>query len=132
MTYAYDVYLLGPMGGYADMNRPAFNAWAAKLKAKGFKVCNPAELDNQFGEPERYEDYYARDMMFVPKCRMGVALPGWETYFGRSRGATWEAYTLGVLLKRPILALPDLTPIPADRLPQIRVPEDVCYDGCSI
>jgi hypothetical protein len=116
----YDFYLLGPMSGYIDNNHPLFNHWAKRLRDEhGATVCNPAELDARYGKPEKYEDYYARDMQFLPKCRAGAALPGWETYFGKSRGATWEAHTMGVLLKRAVYALPNLSLIPPTRLPQI-------------
>lgn len=103
----YDFYLLGPMSGYPDFNHPAFNEWAKRLEADGFTVCNPAALDARFPKPEKYTDYYARDMQFLPLCKAGAALPGWE----RSKGALWECYTLAVLLQRPVVRLPDMTPI---------------------
>lgn len=37
------VYLAGPMTGIADYNFPAFNAAAARLRAVGFDVVNPAD-----------------------------------------------------------------------------------------
>lgn len=37
------VYLAGPMTGIADYNFPAFNAAAARLRAEGFDVVNPAD-----------------------------------------------------------------------------------------
>ena len=39
------VYLAGPMRGIADFNYPAFHAAAAKLRAEGHTVFNPAERD---------------------------------------------------------------------------------------
>lgn len=37
------VYLAGPMTGIEDFNFPAFNDMAAKLRARGYVVENPAE-----------------------------------------------------------------------------------------
>ena len=37
------VYIAGPMTGLPDFNYPAFNAAAAKLRALGLEVLNPAE-----------------------------------------------------------------------------------------
>lgn len=112
-------YLLGPMSGYPDMNRPLFNSWARKLR-KQFLVINPADLDAELPKPESepYEWYYARDLPFVAKCHVGLAIPGWT----QSTGAKTEAYLIGVLLKRPILSLPDLTPISPGYLPRLTLP----------
>lgn len=37
------IYLSGPMTGLPDYNYPAFNAEAARLRALGYTVENPAE-----------------------------------------------------------------------------------------
>lgn len=37
------IYLAGPMSGLPDLNYPAFHAAAAKLRAMGHVVLNPAE-----------------------------------------------------------------------------------------
>ena len=39
------IYLAGPMRGYPEFNFPAFHAAAAKLRAEGHTVFNPAERD---------------------------------------------------------------------------------------
>jgi hypothetical protein len=116
----WDVYLLGPMTGYPENNHPLFNQWAKKLRADGLSVLNPAELDMWMPKLDNPEDYYARDCKVISLCRGGVALPGWR----RSRGATWESYTLGSLLRRPVFEGPNLDIIPAHRLPQIVHPAD--------
>jgi hypothetical protein len=41
------VYVAGPMRGIPEFNFPAFNAAAAKLRAAGHHVFNPAERDNE-------------------------------------------------------------------------------------
>ncbi|WP_156773566.1 DUF4406 domain-containing protein, partial [Paraburkholderia tropica] len=39
------LYLAGPMTGYAELNFPLFRAEAARLRALGFEIVNPAELN---------------------------------------------------------------------------------------
>lgn len=39
------IYLSGPMTGFPDNNHPAFHAEAARLRALGYTVENPAEND---------------------------------------------------------------------------------------
>lgn len=39
------IYIAGPMRGYPEFNFPAFHAAAAKLRADGHTVFNPAEQD---------------------------------------------------------------------------------------
>ncbi|MDP4455455.1 DUF4406 domain-containing protein, partial [Escherichia coli] len=38
------IYIAGPMTGYPDYNRAAFNAKASELMAEGHIVLNPAML----------------------------------------------------------------------------------------
>lgn len=40
-----NIYVAGPMRGIPEFNYPAFNAAAAKLRAEGHTVFNPAEKD---------------------------------------------------------------------------------------
>lgn len=74
------VYLAGPMRDYPDHNFPAFHAAAAKLRAEGYTVCNPAELP--YGEDD-IRFCFASDMVFISLCADTVAfLPGWENSLG--------------------------------------------------
>lgn len=116
---AYDLYLLGPMTGFPDDNHPLFDEWTERLRKKNFRVCNPAELDRIFGKPDSYEECIARDMTFLPKCKSGAALPGWE----KSKGARWEVYTLTTMLNRQVLLLPTMTAMSREVFPEIIIPE---------
>lgn len=39
------LYIAGPMSGYPELNFPAFHAEAARLRALGYEIVNPAEID---------------------------------------------------------------------------------------
>jgi hypothetical protein len=103
------VYVAGPMRGIPEFNFPAFNAAAAKLRADGHFVFNPAEVDNQVhgtdiskgnatGDEEvaakqhgfNLREALGRDMAFICAEADAIAmLPGWQT----SKGATAERAT---------------------------------------
>lgn len=110
------LYLLGPMTGIFDDNRPAFNAAAAKLRSLGFDVVNPAELDDGLDVPPRV-DCYARDIPHLLTCDAGVGLPGWR----KSTGASLEAI-LFVTLERPIFDFIGMRQYSPEELPSIRHP----------
>jgi hypothetical protein len=38
------IYLSGPMTGIPENNFPAFHMWAERLRADGYDVVNPAEI----------------------------------------------------------------------------------------
>ena len=109
------VYILGPMTGYPDNNRPAFRRAAKQIRAMGYNVISPDELDQDApAKGEAWADYLARDIPFLLKSVAGVAIPGWR----ESRGATLEATILNAL-GRPVLELIDgkLRPVPPQYLP---------------
>lgn len=111
------VYVLGPMTGYKDDNRPAFRAATATLRALGMLVTSPDELDDKCpAERQTWEGYLERDLPWAVKAQAGVALPGWR----QSAGASLEAANLAAL-GRPIYELvgKGLVQVPADRLPRI-------------
>jgi hypothetical protein len=77
------IYLSGPMTGLPDENRPAFNAEAARLRALGYQVENPAEL-NPPGTPRHI--CMRVDIQALLGCDTIALLPGWTD----SAGATVE------------------------------------------
>jgi len=87
------IYLAGPMSGLPEFNYPAFHAAAAKLRAMGHEVLNPAE--NPAPPCGTYEGYLRMGFAQLLQCECIVLLPGWSD----SRGALEErglAQTLGM------------------------------------
>lgn len=76
------IYLAGPMTGLPEYNYPTFNAEAARLRALGYHVENPAENPEQ----SSWEDYLRQAIRQMLTCDMVALLPGWEG----SRGAGFE------------------------------------------
>ena len=90
------IYLSGPMSGLPELNYPAFNAEAQRLRALGYHVENPAENHKPAcGSREGYMRYAIAQMM---TCDAIAHLPGWM----ESRGATIE-HELARRLKMEIL-----------------------------
>lgn len=77
------VYISGPMSGLPELNFPAFNAEAARLRALGYEVVNPAEI-NPGGDT--WNTCMRRDIAELVFCDMVVTLPGWLA----SNGASFE------------------------------------------
>lgn len=89
-------YLSGPMTDIVDLNFPAFHAAAAALRAKGFEVASPAEINAPVGN-KSWEECLRADVKALCDCHGIVLLPGWE----RSRGAHLElhvAHRLGLTI----------------------------------
>ena len=80
------VYVAGPMTGIQDLNFPAFHRAAASLRASGYEVINPAEIN---ADPEAGWNACMRaDIAQLVTCDAIALLPGFE----RSRGATLERH----------------------------------------
>lgn len=94
-------YLLGPMTGYPDKNRPAFDAAAKGLRQWGHEVISPVEMEKENQELP-WEEYLRLDLVhfLTADVEAGVALDGWE----ESKGAALEVHVLRTLGK-PIYRL---------------------------
>lgn len=94
-------YIAGPMTGLKDLNFPAFHAEAARLRALGHEVVNPAEINV---DPEKgWVECMRADIRELVTCEAIQMLPGWE----HSRGARLEhhiATALGLEIILPVIA----------------------------
>ncbi len=78
------IYIAGPMSGLPDLNYPAFNAMAERLRALSFEVENPAE--NPPPKCESWLGYMRMAVAQLATCDAVVMLPGWS----KSKGACIE------------------------------------------
>lgn len=95
------IYIAGPMTGLPDLNFPAFHDAAAELRAAGFKVVNPAEINPD--HTMAWADCMRRDIKALMGCDCIVLLPGWMD----SRGARLERH-IAVQLGMQVFDLQDL------------------------
>ena len=117
-------YLAGPMSGIKQFNFPAFYDASAKLRAAGYTIISPAELDDaedkgaamasKDGDPasatkHTWGDFLARDVKIVADQVQGIIfLPNWSL----SRGARLEAFT-GLLCGHKFGMFTDAIPLVA-------------------
>lgn len=90
------VYIAGPMTGLPELNFPAFERAAARLRASGYEVVSPHEVC-----PDKGIEWSAalrRDIPELCTCNAVALLPGWE----RSRGAKLEKFIAEALGMRVI------------------------------
>jgi hypothetical protein len=78
------VYIAGPMTNLPDLNFPAFHAMAARLRAAGHEVKNPAEINPD--PTAKWHDCMRADIRELVTCDAIAMLPGWK----ESKGATLE------------------------------------------
>ena len=71
------------MTGFPDLNFPAFHAMTTSLRAGGYTVTNPAEINPDSGT---WNDCMRRDIAALVYCDTVATLPGWEY----SKGARLE------------------------------------------
>lgn len=99
------IYLAGPCTGLPDANYPAFNAQAARLRALGYHVENPAE------NPvcSSWEGYMRHAIAQLVTCDVIAMLPGWTN----SRGARIERH-LALDLAIPAVMAADIVCTPPE------------------
>ena len=78
------VYIAGPMTGLPDLNFPAFERAAARLRESGYTVISPHEVCPDKGMA--WADALRRDIPALCTCTVVALLPGWQ----KSKGATLE------------------------------------------
>lgn len=91
-------YIAGPMSNLPFLNFPAFHAAAAELRAAGFEVVNPAEINTDPGA--LWSDCMRADIAQLVTCEALVVLPGHEN----SRGANLEKH-IATQLGMPVIPL---------------------------
>lgn len=99
-----NLYLAGPMRGYALNNFPMFDCTAEALRRAGHTVSNPADHDRELGlsefsdgesDPAIFHEMFRWDLSRVMESDGVVFLPGWQ----KSKGACAErtvAHYLGI------------------------------------
>ena len=116
------VYLAGPMTGYPQFNLPAFEEAAKKLRAAGYDVLNPAELDDPrireialasgdgsmtpiIKHGVTWGDFLSRDVKVIADNGLHavIVLPGWE----KSRGARLETFIAAMMCGLPVFTIAD-------------------------
>ena len=85
------IYIAGPMTGLHAFHSPAFPGAAARLRALGYHVENPAE--NPVPPCKSWLGYMRLAIPQLVSCDGVALLDGWE----RSRGARIEAKLAGEL-----------------------------------
>lgn len=85
-AYRYSIYIAGPMTGIPGYNYPAFNAEAARLRALGYHVENPAENPSMEHRAEPWQHYMRMAIRQMLTCDAVALLPGWSD----SKGASME------------------------------------------
>jgi len=82
----YRIYLSGPISGLPELNRPAFHAEAVRLRALGYCVVNPADINPELNKP--WEECLRADLIEMLGCDAIALLPGWQ----QSKGAHLELH----------------------------------------
>lgn len=85
------IYIAGPMSGIPDLNFPLFHAEAARIRALGYEVVNPAEIN---ADPNAiWRECMNADITELVKCDAIALLPAWF----KSRGARLEHHIADAL-----------------------------------
>ena len=74
------LYVAGPITGWPDKNRPAFEAAATELGALGYEVVTPFEHEG--GGDLEWEHYVRLGLRLMLTCEGVALLPEWYTSTG--------------------------------------------------
>ena len=88
------VYIAGKMRGLPDLGRGQFNAAEERLRAKGYKVLNPARLPDDLPE----ECYMPICLAMLDQADTIALLPTWEDSNGAKIEVAYGAETGKVVL----------------------------------
>lgn len=91
------IYIAGPMSGYPDYNRPAFDAKAAELRQKGHRVLNPADI-----RLLPYDAYWPINKAMLDGADAIYLLGGWEKSKGAQKEANYAAQ-IGLKIRQEAL-----------------------------
>ena len=87
------IYIAGPMRGLPHSNYHSFNAAAARLRAVGHTVQNPAEIGERFGgidailsSQKTLDAVIKEELRILAECDIIYLLDGWQ----HSEGARAE------------------------------------------
>lgn len=80
------IYLSGPMTGLPGLNFPAFHEAAARLRACGYQVVSPAEIEIEPGAD--WQACMRRCVQALCDCTGVALLPCWQ----KSSGAHLEVH----------------------------------------
>lgn len=80
------IYISGPMTGMPEHNFPAFNAEAARLRALGYDVVNPVDINPDPGVT--WHECLRNDLQALLTCDTLALLDGWMI----SQGAHLELH----------------------------------------
>lgn len=87
------IYVSGPITGFPDHNKPAFEFASGKLKESGWEVFNPLDHGGM-DDSLTWEQHLSRDLAgMLNNCDSIVFLPKWE----QSRGSRLEGYVASKL-----------------------------------
>lgn len=96
------IYIAGPMTGLPDLNYPAFNAQAERLRGEGYHVENPAENP----ECDSWAGYMRMAIAQLITCDEILLLPGYVL----SKGAMLEIQIASALGLHFIPLEPEVLP----------------------
>ncbi len=106
-------YLAGPMTGYPRNNADAFDAAAERLRAEGFEVISPSEMDREAGWDgvnqdtlPPLKDLARLDINAILQVDAVAVMDGWE----KSKGTNLEI-AIARWLEIPVVKASDLTPL---------------------